>query len=610
MALNQTVSEINDAWHDNLLPAEIFRVKTGTRRNIGKIERNKEREGPIVIEPSPTEIDNHADTHCFGHNFRPMHWTGQECSVAPFLAEYSEQINIQICTGATAYTLETGEMVILLFGQGLWFGDRMDKSLINPYQCRSYGIQLCDDPIDPHRKLGIHPIDDCFIDLHMNGSTCGFLMQYPTDENLANCRHITMSDEENWDPSTIQFNVSSMQAETQDNISWRTISIAESYTPAAPPVTQTQDDISLHEFDRILATVSTGLVPELIMESIICKVKTKKTRTGYATITDNRHHDMSPELLSQKWGIGIEKAMDTIKYTTQDNIRSAILPLTRRYRTDFMSQRLRRLSTTWYTDTLFSTQKSILGNTCAQMFTDGKGFTYVHPMKSKAQAGEALHKITIDVGVPNTLISDGAGEQTGDNTYFKEVTKRCHIDTRLIEPYSPWQNQAENTIGIIKAKAKRRRIRRRVPKKCWDFGIVWEAEIYSRTAGNDGRTAMERITGDTPDISEWLEFEFYDLCWYWDNQQDSNEPKLGRWLGVSHRVGSALCYWILPNTGIVIARTTVQHLTKQEAAKPDTQQSIRDYHISMDKAIGDDKFITTMDGMTNFINDDVEVDKF
>ena len=145
------------------------------------------------------------------------------------------------------------------------------------------------------------------------------------------------------------------------------------------------------------------------------------------------------------------------------------------------------------------------------MFTDGKGFTYVHPMKSKAQAGEALHKVTIDVGVPNTLISDGAGEQTGDNTYFKVVIKRCHIDSRLIEPYSPWQNQAENTIGIIKAKAKKRRIRRRIPKKCWDFGIVWEAEIYSRTAGNDGRTAMERITGDTPDISEWLEFEFYDL---------------------------------------------------------------------------------------------------
>ena len=103
-----------------------------------------------------------------------------------------------------------------------------------------------------------------------------------------------------------------------------------------------------------------------------------------------------------------------------------------------MIQQLRRLSTTWYTDTLLSKQKSIISNTCAQMFTNGKGFSYVHPMKSKAQAGEAIHKVTIDVGVPSTMISDSAGEQTGNNTYFKEVIKHCHIDTRTIEPYSPW----------------------------------------------------------------------------------------------------------------------------------------------------------------------------
>ena len=76
------------------------------------------------------------------------------------------------------------------------------------------------------------------------------------------------------------------------------------------------------------------------------------------------------------------------------------------------------------------------------MFTDGSSFAYVHPMKSRASAGEALQKITKDVGVPNTLISDCAGEQTGDATKFKEVTKKLHIDTRTTEPFSPWQNQA------------------------------------------------------------------------------------------------------------------------------------------------------------------------
>ena len=76
-----------------------------------------------------------------------------------------------------------------------------------------------------------------------------------------------------------------------------------------------------------------------------------------------------------------------------------------------------------------------------------------------------------------------------------------------------------------------------------------------------GRTPLEVLTGDTPDISEWIEFKFYDRVWYWDNQYDLSEPKLGRWLGVSHRVGSALCCWILSLKGKIYARTTVQHNT-------------------------------------------------
>ena len=44
-----------------------------------------------------------------------------------------------------------------------------------------------------------------------------------------------------------------------------------------------------------------------------------------------------------------------------------------------------------YTDKLFEKQKSIIGNTCAQIFTDGEGFVYVRPM---SQYGEALNAVT------------------------------------------------------------------------------------------------------------------------------------------------------------------------------------------------------------------------
>ena len=71
-------------------------------------------------------------------------------------------------------------------------------------------------------------------------------------------------------------------------------------------------------------------------------------------------------------------------------------------------------------DTLFANQKYIIGNTCAQIFTDGEVFVFVHLMQSKIQAGEDFNVVTRDVVVLNTLISDNAGEQTGPQTELQE----------------------------------------------------------------------------------------------------------------------------------------------------------------------------------------------
>ena len=51
-------------------------------------------------------------------------------------------------------------------------------------------------------------------------------------------------------------------------------------------------------------------------------------------------------------------------------------------------------------------------------------------------------------------------------------------------------------------KSKIKRVQRNIPKRVWYFDMVWEAKIYSRTAGKDGQTALEQLTGDTIDISE------------------------------------------------------------------------------------------------------------
>ena len=82
------------------------------------------------------------------------------------------------------------------------------------------------------------------------------------------------------------------------------------------------------------------------------------------------------------------------------------------------------------------------------------------------------------------------------------------------------------------------------PFRVWDFALVYKAEILSMiTRGNDLVPGLEMITGETVDITEYLDFAFWDLVWFTSDQEDG--PCLGRWLGVSHCVGSALCYHIL-----------------------------------------------------------------
>jgi hypothetical protein len=93
----------------------------------------------------------------------------------------------------------------------------------------------------------------------------------------------------------------------------------------------------------------------------------------------------------------------------------------------------------------------------------------------------------------------------------------------------------------------------------------------------DGRTPMEQLTGKTPDISEYLDFGFYDLIWYKEDNAGLGENRIGRWLGVAHRVGNLMSCWILTEAGRVIARTTVQRITNLELTTDKVKQRCSHY---------------------------------
>jgi hypothetical protein len=193
------------------------------------------------------------------------------------------------------------------------------------------------------------------------------------------------------------------------------------------------------------------------------------------------------------------------------------MPLSRRYRTDRFYQP-RRLKDDFYTDTAISKTLSINGNKYAQIFSNTRNFVAVYPMEKKSMAGDALKEFTQDYGIMNRLYSDGSREQTGAKTTFVKTAKKMHIELRVSEPQRPEQNRAEGTIRELKKRWFRIMHQKSVPKRVWDFGLVYASEIMQRSTntiyGLHGRTPLEELTGETPDISEYLDFGFYDWCWY------------------------------------------------------------------------------------------------
>ena len=55
----------------------------------------------------------------------------------------------------------------------------------------------------------------------------------------------------------------------------------------------------------------------------------------------------------------------------------------------------------------------------------------------------------------------------------------------------------------------------------------------------------------------------------------------------------------------MIARTTVQHVTRDEIVSTEIMNRIRDYHDKLEKVIGDDQYVSTESEFERFVNEDV-----
>ena len=552
-----------------------------------------------IDEPPPgtrcnNEADSNADTCCLGSNFMILNMTTRTADVYPYDDSYAPVANVPIVSGATAWKDPTdGNTYILIFHESLYYGTKLKHSLINPNQLRHNGIDFWDNPYDPDHKLAIQVDRGPTLPMQYEGTKLIFETHVPSNDELQNCQHIEMTSIMPWEPrevrlgkvQTKQLNNNVFCSKVQTKLCYNHPESYAEKTTYEYNSNEITDETILHDIEpslimakeRFLQSMNTGnneIIDELI--------PARRTFTS-----QERHNKLTADMISELWCIGPRKAKDTIKATTQNGIRSAILPLSRRYRADRMYN-LKRLHNKFATDTLYATVKSLNQNVCAQIYSHKGGFAVTYPIRDSTGTtlGQTLADFAHDFGVPERLIFDGAMAQQGKNTLFMKNIRKYYINYKISNPRRPNENPAESAIREVKKRWFRIMIKKRVPRRLWDYGLVWICETGNITVSSsrygNGRTPIEFITGETPDITEYLDFSFYDWAIYRANA-GLGESSLGRWIGVSHKVGQLMSYWILTISGHVISVTTVQRLTFIESNTDEWKRRMMQYDTAIEE---------------------------
>ena len=100
------------------------------------------------------------------------------------------------------------------------------------------------------------------------------------------------------------------------------------------------------------------------------------------------------------------------------------------------------------------------------------------------------------------------------------------------------------------------------PRKVWGFGLKHAAKVIHMipSAKMNGRTPNEEVTGETSDISYYVDFDLCDLVWCHKvkHTRVSKETQvLGQWVVVARKICRNMSDFIIPIYGQPIAETTL-----------------------------------------------------
>ena len=292
----------------------------------------------------------------------------------------------------------------------------------------------------------------------------------------------------------------------------------------------------------------------------------RQSQISYMLTTSNRQ---DAEKVQPYLGFRpLEVIRHTLEQTTQLATLATGLPMRRHIQSLFPFLNRKRINETVATDTFFSSTRDVCGATCAQIFYGLRShFMNIYSLKSETDGPSAFEDFARYEGLPNVIRSDNSKMQRY-NTKLLEKLRSWLVSPEFTEPHHPQQNPAElRAIRWIKRNIQVLRIRTGAPETVWFWMAKYLVDIHNITADETlgWATPWSKRRGETPDISAFLQFRFYERVYYHDPSQKfpGTKEKTGYWLGIADNVGDRFCYHILTtDTHRVIERSVVRSAEK------------------------------------------------
>lgn len=131
------------------------------------------------------------------------------------------------------------------------------------------------------------------------------------------------------------------------------------------------------------------------------------------------------------------------------------------------------------------------------------------------------------MGISSEIHSDDAKELTEGKMRY--LLKKFWIKGSQSEPYSHWQVRAELCIREIKRAVRHSLEVNKAPKHLWDYCTKYHCELRNVMAHPiyklQRRTPYEWVARRTPDISEYIDYQWYETIWYLDRDADFPNDK-------------------------------------------------------------------------------------